>query len=98
MKDMIARNYPGTKVALTEYSFGAIELSRPPATDNVAVTGYEVGQRSAAGTTEFTTTATTLTVTGLSPGRSYTFWVRARDGAGNFSPKSRTVSVTTSHR
>ncbi|WP_405150912.1 fibronectin type III domain-containing protein [Sphaerisporangium sp. NBC_01403] len=73
----------------------SVTLTWPPATDNVAVTGYEVGQQSSAGTTKISTTATTLTVDGLSPGRRYTFWVRARDGAGNLSPKSRTVSVTT---
>ncbi len=68
-------------------------LSWTGATDNVAVTGYDVYR----GTTLIgsTTTATTFAVTGLTASTAYTFNVRAKDAAGNISINSNTVSVTT---
>jgi chitodextrinase len=68
-------------------------LSWSGATDNIAVTGYDVFRN---GTLiGSTTTATTFAVTGLTASTSYTFNVRAKDAAGNVSPNSNTVSVTT---
>lgn len=68
-------------------------LSWSGATDNIGVTGYNVYQGATLiGTT---TTATTFTVTGLTPSTTYSFTVRALDAAGNLSPNSNTVSVTT---
>lgn len=68
-------------------------LSWTGATDNVAVTGYDVYR----GTTLLgsSTTATTYAVTGLTASTAYTFNVRAKDAAGNISANSNTVSVTT---
>jgi hypothetical protein len=69
-------------------------LSWTGATDNVGVTGYNVYR----GTTLLgsTTTATTYAVTGLTASTAYTFYVQAKDAAGNISVASNTVSVTTS--
>lgn len=69
-------------------------LSWTGATDNVGVTGYDVYR----GTTLLgsTTTATTYAVTGLTASTAYTFYVQAKDAAGNISVASNTVSVTTS--
>jgi chitodextrinase len=68
-------------------------LSWSGATDNVAVTGYDVFRNgSLIGST---TTATTFAVTGLTASTAYTFNVRAKDAAGNVSLNSNTVSVTT---
>jgi chitodextrinase len=68
-------------------------LSWSGATDNVGVTGYDVLRN---GTIiGSTTTATTFTVTGLTASTTYTFNVRAKDAAGNFSVNSNTISVTT---
>lgn len=68
-------------------------LSWSGATDNVAVTGYDVYR---GGTLiGSTTTATTFAATGLSASTTYTFNVRAKDAAGNVSANSNTVSVTT---
>jgi hypothetical protein len=75
-----------------------VTLTWPAAVDNVTVTGYEVSQKSDAGTATTSTSVTTATIGGLSPGRRYDFWVRARDAAGNLSPKSRTVHITTPRR
>ncbi len=71
----------------------ATNLSWTGATDNVAVTGYDVFRGATLiGTT---TTATTFAVTGLTASTAYTFNVRAKDAAGNLSVNSNTVSVTT---
>ena len=67
-------------------------LSWSGATDNVAVTGYDVYR----GTTLLGSTATTTyTVSALTASTAYTFKVRAKDAAGNFSLDSNVVSVTT---
>ena len=67
-------------------------LSWSGATDNVAVTGYDVYQgASLIGSTA----STSYTVTSLSPSTTYTFSVRAKDAAGNVSSSSNSVSVTT---
>ena len=62
------------------------------ATDNVAVTGYTIYQN---GVFKATITATTYTVSSLSASTNYTFYVVAKDAAGNTSPANNTVSVTT---
>ena len=67
-------------------------LSWSGATDNVAVTGYDVYQN---GVFKASTASTTYTVTGLSASTTYTFTVRSKDAAGNISGDSNVVSVTT---
>ena len=67
-------------------------LSWTAATDNVAVTGYNVYN----GTTLVTTvTGLTYTVSGLTASTAYTFTVKAKDAAGNLSAASNTASITT---
>jgi hypothetical protein len=68
-------------------------LSWSPSTDNVGVTGYEVFRN---GTSIGTTATTSIGVTGLSAGTTYSMTVRARDAAGNGSSPSAALSVTTS--
>jgi bacillolysin len=67
-------------------------LSWTGATDNVGVTGYDVYQGS---TLKASVTTTSYAVTGLTASTSYSFYVVAKDAAGNLSPASNTVSVTT---
>ena len=67
-------------------------LSWSGATDNVAVTGYDVYK---GGVFLASTTASTYAVTGLTASTAYTFTVRAKDAAGNISADSNTVTVTT---
>ena len=73
-------------------------LSWPAATDNISVTGYQVERCQGAGCT-FTLIASPTTTgyvdTGLSPGTSYSYRVRARDAVGNFSPYSPIATGTT---
>lgn len=67
-------------------------LSWVAATDNVAVTGYNVYN----GTTLVTTvTGLTYTVTGLTASTAYTFKIKAKDAAGNLSSDSNVASITT---
>ncbi len=68
-------------------------LSWSGASDNVAVTGYDVFR--GATLLGSTTTATTFAVTGLTASTAYSFIVRAKDAAGNLSVNSNTVSITT---
>ncbi|GAB4002398.1 DUF6801 domain-containing protein [Nocardioides ultimimeridianus] len=70
----------------------ATNLSWTGSTDNVGVTGYDVLRD---GTPVATVTGTSTTVSGLSPATSYSFTVKAHDAAGNVSPASSAVQVTT---
>lgn len=69
-----------------------VNLAWDAATDNVGVTTYTVFNGA---TVVGTTSGTTYTVTGLTPNTSYTFTVKAQDPAGNISPASNAVIVTT---
>ncbi|WP_333878051.1 reprolysin-like metallopeptidase [Flavobacterium sp.] len=62
------------------------------ATDNVAVTGYDIYQN---GVFRASTASTSFTASGLSASTTYSFYVIAKDAAGNVSPASNTVNVTT---
>jgi chitodextrinase len=81
-----------TGLAVTGKTSSSVALGWNAASDNVGVTGYGVysGQTKVA-----ITTSTGATVTGLMPATGYTFTVRATDAAGNVSPSSNPVSVTT---
>ena len=70
----------------------ATNLSWTGATDNVAVTSYDVYQN---GVFKINVTTTTYAVTGLTASTAYTFYVIAKDAAGNASLASNTVNVTT---
>ena len=70
-----------------------VELSWPAATDDTAVTGYEV---TVDGAGAVTTTTTTLVIDGLAADTSYTFEVTATDAAGNTSSNPLSATATTS--
>jgi chitodextrinase len=67
-------------------------LAWTASTDNIGVTGYDVYQN---GVFKANTASTTYNVTGLTASTAYTFYVIARDAAGNSSAQSNTVNVTT---
>ncbi|MTK01668.1 glycoside hydrolase family 9 protein [Micromonospora sp. CP22] len=71
-------------------------LSWSPSTDNVGVTGYRIYHTLLVDVLVATVTGTTYTVTGLEPETRYNFYVVAIDAAGNASPPSESVTVTTS--
>jgi chitodextrinase len=70
----------------------SVKLSWSASSDNVGVVKYVV-KKDGSYYNE-TSSATSMTVTGLSPGRTYTFTVVASDKAGNVSDAA-TVTVTT---
>src|SRR5262245_20312579 len=76
-----------------------INLSWGAATDNVAVTGYQVERCQGAGCSNFaqvgTPTGTSFNNTGLSGATSYSYRVRAADAAGNLGPFSNVGSAQT---
>ncbi len=74
----------------------SISLSWGASTDSggSGLAGYNV-YRNGATTPTGQTTGTTFTDSGLTPNTTYTYTVRARDNAGNLSPNSNQISVTT---
>jgi chitodextrinase len=75
----------GTTTSITNLSWTA-------ATDNIGVTAYTVYQN---GVLKTTTTVTFLAVTGLTASNAYSFYVVAKDAAGNLSLASNMANITT---
>ncbi|MEV0786815.1 cellulase family glycosylhydrolase [Streptomyces sp. NPDC050423] len=93
--DTEAPTAPGAPAASAVTATSAT-LSWAAATDNAAVTGYDVVRVSGGSESNVASTTTnSVTVTGLSADTTYTFAVYARDAAGNRSVRSATVGVTT---
>ena len=68
-------------------------LSWTASTDNVGVTGYDVYQN---GTLVRSLGVTTSAlITGLSPGTTYSYTIKAKDAAGNVSAASAAITVST---
>ncbi len=82
---------PGALNASTR-TMTSVSLTWSQSTDNVAVTQYRILRN---GTQVGTTSVTSYTDNGLSPATAYNYTVRAADAAGNVSPVSNAVSVTT---
>lgn len=72
-----------------------IALNWMPSTDNVGVTGYDVYNSSNIKINSSAITGISYTVTGLSASTAYTFYIKAKDAAGNISGSSNTVSAST---
>src|SRR5207249_11859460 len=88
-----------TSLTATASGGTQINLSWTASTDNVGVTGYLLERCQGTGCTSFvqiaTPTASPYSDTGLSSAVSYSYRVRATDGAGNLSGYSNTASATT---
>ena len=85
---------PSTPTGLTGAAAGSTgaNLAWSASTDNVGVTGYIVRRN---GVQVATPATTSFADTGLSAATTYSYTVAARDAAGNISPNSTSVSVTT---
>jgi endonuclease I/chitodextrinase len=81
-----------TNLAIPSKTTNSISLTWNASTDNVAVTSYDVYMN---GSLKSNVTSTSTTITGLNPSTSYSFYVKAKDAAGNASVNSSTVSGTT---
>ncbi|MEU6023152.1 glycoside hydrolase family 9 protein [Micromonospora sp. NPDC047134] len=94
--DTVPPTAPGSLTASAITTTG-VTLNWAPSTDNVGVTGYRIYRGPALGDVLVATvTGTTYQVTGLEPDITYYFYVVAIDAAGNASPPSERVTVTTS--
>ncbi len=83
---------PPDALTVTAVTEATIALAWSPASDDVAVTGYEIH---ADGVVAAATSALTATLTGFAPATTYELFVRARDAAGNRSEPSETVYART---
>ncbi len=81
-----------TNLAASNVTQTTVDLSWNASTDNVGVTGYDVYQ---GGSLLGSVTGTTAQVTNLTANTAYSFFVKAKDAAGNVSAASNTVNVTT---
>ncbi|MEV8513211.1 LamG-like jellyroll fold domain-containing protein [Dactylosporangium sp. NPDC051484] len=92
---------PSTVTALTATANGAaqVNLSWPAASDNVAVSGYQLERCQGAGCTNFAAVGTVGTTSyadgALTASTTYTYRVRATDAAGNLGGWSPAASATT---
>jgi chitodextrinase len=89
--DTSAPTQPGTPSGTPTSS--SVALSWGASTDNVGVTGYDVYQN---GAKVQTVAGTSATIGGLTASTAYKFKVQAKDAAGNVSPFSSEITVTTS--
>ncbi|QTD36306.1 fibronectin type III domain-containing protein [Polaribacter batillariae] len=81
-----------TNLTTSNVTTNSVNLSWTASTDNTAVTGYDVYRN---GTLVTTVTSTSYTATGLTAGTNYSFYIVAKDEAGNVSSASSTQSITT---
>lgn len=89
--DTIAPTAP-TNVAASTITTTSLNLSWTASTDNLSVTGYDVYMN---GILKTTVTSTSASITGLTPATTYSFYVIAKDLAGNNSASSTTLNSTT---
>ncbi len=83
-----------TNLAVTGTTSSTVSLSWSAATDNVAVTSYDIYMNGVL-KTSVSSSNLTATITGLSASTEYSFYVVAKDAAVNSSPNSTTVNGTT---
>ncbi|QZK90711.1 endonuclease [Flavobacterium sp. CHNK8] len=81
-----------TNLTVSNTTANTMTLTWNAATDNVAVTGYDIYMN---GTLKSSQTGLTTTVTGLLPSTGYIFYIIARDDARNSSAASGSVTGTT---
>nr|MBF6609121.1 fibronectin type III domain-containing protein [Flavobacterium sp.] len=81
-----------TNLAASGTTQSSTNLTWTASSDNVGVTGYDVYQN---GSFRATVATNSYAVTGLTASTTYSFYVRAKDAAGNISSNSNTASVTT---
>ena len=81
-----------TNLTVTGSTSSSISLSWTASTDNIIVAAYDIYVD---GTLKTSSTSNSATVTGLNPSTTYTFYIKAKDAAGNTSSQSNTVTGTT---
>ncbi|KFC19173.1 endonuclease [Chryseobacterium sp. FH1] len=89
--DTVAPSTP-TNLAVVAVTSNSVSLSWTASTDNIGVSGYDIYVDNAFKASVSTTTGT---VSGLNSSTTYSFYVLARDAAGNKSENSTSVQGTT---
>ena len=82
-----------TGLSMLSKTNNSVAMSWNASTDAVGVTGYDIYKNGTL--VNSTTSATSLTVSGLTASTTYSFTVKAKDAAGNVSGASNTLTVTT---
>jgi acid phosphatase len=86
---------PPSTPTLTSETATTVSIGWKPSTDNVAVAGYDIYRDgSLAGSVSGQTTS--FNDTGLKPSTTYNYSVAAIDAAGNSSPRSGSLTISTS--
>ncbi len=80
-------NLAGSAISATQ-----INLTWTASTDNIGVAGYDVYR---GGSKVATVTTTSFGDAGLTAGTAYSYYVIAKDAAGNPSPQSATINIAT---
>lgn len=88
--DMTPPTAPGNPVLLSQNAT-SVRLSWGASTDDIGVVGYNVYKDDKL--YDSTKTSTTITVSGLSQGKTYNFIVKAKDKVGNLSSPSGVLTV-----
>lgn len=91
--DTLAPTIP-TLLSISNITTTALALSWTASTDNVGVTGYDIYRGGSLMATNVS--GTSYNVTGLICNTPYSFYVKAKDQAGNVSGASNTANATTS--
>ena len=81
-----------TGLATGTVSSSVVELSWTGSSDNVGVSGYDVYRNSSLYTSNIT--GTSYNDTSITEGQSYSYYVIAKDAAGNSSGQSNTINAT----
>lgn len=85
-----------TELTASNVTDTSVDLTWTASTDDQGVVKYEVLKDTQFEQSVFgNPPAPAATVTGLTPGTTYLFYVKAADADGNFSPNSQVVTVTT---
>lgn len=81
-----------TNLIVTGSTSSTISLSWTASTDNIMVATYDIYLD---GTLKTSSSSNSITITGLNPSTTYSFYVKAKDAAGNTSNQSNTTTGTT---
>lgn len=81
-----------TNLVANNPTSNTVSLSWTASTDNIGVAGYDIYVN---GTFNTTVSGTTATVQNLNPSTTYSFYIIAKDAAGNSSAQSNTATATT---
>ncbi|MGI8952115.1 MAG: fibronectin type III domain-containing protein [Chitinophagaceae bacterium] len=79
-----------TNLKIVYATNSSISIAWDSSTDNVGIAGYDVFIN---GTKSYSTAKTNFIANGLQKGQLYSFYIKAKDSSGNYSPQSSIVSA-----